>query len=128
VISNGGSRISIACSRARARQSFALTALLPHAASAPSSLMPHAGVLDREAHRCDSAPPARHLGIHGLPHSSANRRGAEGEGFKLAMRTLDIFRTSVAGAALGFAQRALDEALKQSLTRPCLAKHSRTCN
>jgi acyl-CoA dehydrogenase len=37
--------------------------------------------------------------------------GAEGEGFRIAMRTLDIFRTSVAGAACGFARRALDEAL-----------------
>jgi acyl-CoA dehydrogenase len=37
--------------------------------------------------------------------------GAEGEGFKIAMRTLDIFRASVAAAALGFAQRALDEAV-----------------
>ena len=37
--------------------------------------------------------------------------GAAGEGFKLAMRTLDVFRTSVAAAALGFARRALDEAL-----------------
>jgi acyl-CoA dehydrogenase len=35
--------------------------------------------------------------------------GSEGEGFKLAMRTLDIFRTSVAAAALGFARRALVE-------------------
>jgi acyl-CoA dehydrogenase len=41
----------------------------------------------------------------------SQRLGAEGAGFKLAMRTLDVFRTSVAGAALGFAQRALDEAL-----------------
>ena len=32
--------------------------------------------------------------------------GAPGEGFKLAMRTLDVFRTSVAAAALGFARRA----------------------
>ncbi|HEX7052385.1 MAG TPA: acyl-CoA dehydrogenase family protein [Burkholderiales bacterium] len=36
--------------------------------------------------------------------------GEAGGGFKLAMRTLDIFRTTVAGAALGFARRALDEA------------------
>jgi acyl-CoA dehydrogenase len=36
--------------------------------------------------------------------------GAEGDGFKLAMRTLDIFRASVAAAAVGFARRALDEA------------------
>jgi acyl-CoA dehydrogenase len=51
-----------------------------------------------------------------------HRLGAEGEGFKLAMRTLDVFRTSVAGAALGFAQRALDEALKHSLGRPMFGK------
>jgi acyl-CoA dehydrogenase len=36
--------------------------------------------------------------------------GAEGEGFKIAMRTLDIFRASVAAAACGFARRALDAA------------------
>jgi len=53
---------------------------------------------------------------------AAQRLGPEGEGFKLAMRTLDIFRTSVAGAALGFAQRALDEALKHSLVRPMFGK------
>ena len=41
----------------------------------------------------------------------AQRIGEAGEGFKVAMRTLDIFRTSVAAAALGFARRALDEAL-----------------
>ncbi len=35
--------------------------------------------------------------------------GVPGEGFKLAMRTLDIFRASVAAAALGFARRAFDE-------------------
>ncbi|MBS0365358.1 MAG: acyl-CoA dehydrogenase family protein [Proteobacteria bacterium] len=43
--------------------------------------------------------------------------GEEGAGFKLAMRTLDVFRTSVAGAALGFAQRALDVAREHALTR-----------
>ncbi len=48
---------------------------------------------------------------------SAQRIGAEGEGFKLAMRTLDVFRTSVAAAALGFARRALDEALQRATTR-----------
>lgn len=49
---------------------------------------------------------------------AANRLGAPGEGFKLAMRTLDIFRASVAAAALGFARRALDEALAHSRARP----------
>jgi acyl-CoA dehydrogenase len=43
--------------------------------------------------------------------------GARGEGFKLAMRTLDIFRASVAAAALGFARSALDEAVAWSQSR-----------
>lgn len=44
--------------------------------------------------------------------------GAPGEGFKVAMRTLDVFRTSVAAAALGFGRRALQEALAQARARP----------
>jgi alkylation response protein AidB-like acyl-CoA dehydrogenase len=43
--------------------------------------------------------------------------GASGEGFKIAMRSLDIFRAGVAAAALGFARRALDEALLRATTR-----------
>lgn len=43
--------------------------------------------------------------------------GAPGEGFKVAMRTLDVFRTSVAAASLGFARRALEEGLKQARER-----------
>ncbi|HEX9436572.1 MAG TPA: acyl-CoA dehydrogenase family protein [Candidatus Limnocylindria bacterium] len=37
--------------------------------------------------------------------------GAEGDGFKIAMATLDLFRPTVGAAALGFARRALDEAV-----------------
>jgi acyl-CoA dehydrogenase len=47
----------------------------------------------------------------------SQRVGEAGEGFKVAMRTLDVFRTSVAAAALGFARRALDEALARATTR-----------
>ena len=43
--------------------------------------------------------------------------GAPGEGFKIAMRTLDIFRTSVAAASLGFARRALAEGLARATSR-----------
>lgn len=43
--------------------------------------------------------------------------GQAGEGFKIAMRTLDIFRPSVAAAAIGFARRALDEALAHARSR-----------
>ena len=47
----------------------------------------------------------------------SQRIGAAGEGFKVAMRTLDVFRTSVAAAALGFARCALDEGLQRATTR-----------
>jgi acyl-CoA dehydrogenase len=47
----------------------------------------------------------------------ANRIGAGGEGFKVAMRTLDVFRTSVAAAALGFARRAMQEGLARTTSR-----------
>ncbi|MGN7772636.1 acyl-CoA dehydrogenase family protein [Phyllobacterium sp. 22552] len=43
--------------------------------------------------------------------------GMAGEGFKIAMRTLDIFRPSVAAAAIGFARRALDEAVAHARSR-----------
>jgi acyl-CoA dehydrogenase len=48
---------------------------------------------------------------------AARLLGSPGEGFKIAMRTLDIFRASVAAAALGFARRALDEAVAHARTR-----------
>lgn len=46
-----------------------------------------------------------------------NRIGGPGDGFKIAMATLDVFRSTVGGAALGFGRRALDEALDRSLKR-----------
>jgi acyl-CoA dehydrogenase len=48
---------------------------------------------------------------------AANRLGGGGDGFKIAMRSLDIFRASVAAAALGLARRALDEALGRATER-----------
>lgn len=47
----------------------------------------------------------------------SHRLGEPGQGFKVAMQTLDIFRASVAAAALGFARRALDEALAHARSR-----------
>jgi acyl-CoA dehydrogenase len=43
--------------------------------------------------------------------------GAPGQGFKIAMATLDAFRPTVGAAALGFARRALDEALARATSR-----------
>ena len=48
---------------------------------------------------------------------ASRRLGAPAEGFKIAMRTLDIFRASVAAAALGFARRAMDEAITHAKAR-----------
>ena len=43
--------------------------------------------------------------------------GQEGKGFGMAMATLDVFRSTVAAAALGMARRALDETLKYTAER-----------
>ena len=53
--------------------------------------------------------------------AASQRIGAEGEGFKIAMRTLDVFRTSVAAAALGFARCAFDAAMHRATTRRMFA-------
>ena len=51
------------------------------------------------------------------------RVGQAGQGFKVAMSTLDVFRTSVAAAALGFGRRALHEAIAWARTRPMFGQH-----
>jgi acyl-CoA dehydrogenase len=52
-----------------------------------------------------------------LNNSKGTLLGEPGQGFKLAMRNLDIFRTTVAAAALGFSRRALDESLARARER-----------
>jgi acyl-CoA dehydrogenase len=61
--------------------------------------------------------PMARLAFNGCRVPRARLLGAPGEGFKLAMRTLDVFRTSVAAAALGFARRAFDEATRRATDR-----------
>ena len=53
---------------------------------------------------------------------AARQLGADGEGFKIALATLDVFRTSVGAAALGLARRALDEASARALSRTMFGK------
>ena len=53
----------------------------------------------------------------------SHRVGAAGVGFKVAMRTLDVFRTSVAAAALGFARRAMEEGLARAKQRKMFGQH-----
>lgn len=62
--------------------------------------------------------PLARIRFDGCRVPAAQMLGAPGEGFKIAMRTLDIFRPSVAAAAIGFARRALDEAVRHARTRP----------
>jgi acyl-CoA dehydrogenase len=60
------------------------------------------------------------LGTVRLEHCrvpAARRIGAEGDGFKIAMATLDIFRSTVGAAALGFARRALTESVAHAKSR-----------
>jgi acyl-CoA dehydrogenase len=51
-----------------------------------------------------------------------NVLGAPGEGFRVAMSTLDIFRPTVGAAALGFARRAFDEAIGRASSRKMFGK------
>jgi acyl-CoA dehydrogenase len=49
---------------------------------------------------------------------ASQRLGEPGQGFKVAMQTLDVFRASVGATALGFAQAAADMAMDRALQRP----------
>ena len=101
-----GSRTSIVCSRAPARRRA------HGGAVGLRGLARRSRLLDRRADRGDRAASA---GDAAASRTAAFPRtamlGSPGEGFKIAMQTLDIFRASVAAAALGFARRALDEAI-----------------
>ena len=74
----------------------------------------------RIAERLDtmSPHPLARLAFDDCRIPASNCLAEAGAGFKLAMRTLDVFRTSVAAAALGFARRALAEGLARATTRP----------
>ncbi|WP_027794613.1 acyl-CoA dehydrogenase family protein [Paraburkholderia acidipaludis] len=61
--------------------------------------------------------PLARLRFTGARVKRSQMLGVPGEGFKIAMRTLDIFRTSVAAASLGFARRALAEGLSRAASR-----------
>ncbi|RAH97652.1 acyl-CoA dehydrogenase [Acuticoccus sediminis] len=64
-----------------------------------------------------SPHPLARLAFEGVTIPAAHRIGAPGAGFKVAMATLDVFRTTVGAAALGFARRALDAALDRARSR-----------
>lgn len=61
--------------------------------------------------------PLARLRFSGCRVPIERRLGKPGEGFKIAMATLDVFRPTVGAAALGFARRALDDSLARARTR-----------
>ncbi len=61
--------------------------------------------------------PMATLRFTGCRVPAGNLLGAAGEGFKIAMRNLDVFRSSVAAAALGLSRRAMDESLQRVRAR-----------
>src|SRR5918911_1556062 len=61
--------------------------------------------------------PIGEIEFEGVRVPAEDRVGAEGEGFRLAMLTMDMFRASVGAAACGMARRALDEAVRHAKTR-----------
>lgn len=61
--------------------------------------------------------PLARIRFTNLKVPAANMIGSPGQGFAIAMAVLDVFRSSVGAAALGFARRALDETLLRTSSR-----------
>ena len=61
--------------------------------------------------------PLAHLRFNDVRVPVGSVIGTPGQGFKIAMSVLDVFRSTVAAAALGFARRALEETLHRVTTR-----------
>jgi len=84
---------------------------------------PHAGLQDDEHLQVMSPHPLATLRFTHCRLGDEALLGDVNGGFKLAMRTLDIFRASVAGAALGMGRRALQDALVHVQSRQMFGQH-----
>ncbi|MDZ4086291.1 MAG: acyl-CoA dehydrogenase family protein [Tabrizicola sp.] len=98
---------------------FARTGEAPGAKGLSAFLMPAATRGLEVVSRIEvMAPhPLAHLRLDGVELPDDALIGKPGEGFKIAMSVLDVFRSTVGAAALGFARRALDEALARTQGR-----------
>ena len=98
---------------------FARTGEAPGARGLSAFLMPAnvAGLQVVERQEVIAPHPLARLKLDGVELPEGALIGKPGEGFKLAMSVLDVFRSTVGAAALGFARRALDEALARVTSR-----------
>jgi len=76
-----------------------------------------AGLTVAERFQVIAPHPLARLRFDGVRVPASSLIGKPGEGFKIVMATLDLFRPSVGAAALGFARRALDEGLSRAASR-----------
>jgi acyl-CoA dehydrogenase len=92
---------------------FARTGEAPGAKGLSAFLMPAdvAGLSVVDRIDVIAPHPLAHLRLDGVELPESALIGKAGDGFKIAMSVLDVFRSTVGAAALGFARRALDEAL-----------------
>jgi acyl-CoA dehydrogenase len=98
---------------------FARTGEAPGARGLSAFLMPAdvKGLTVAERQEVIAPHPLARLKLDGVELPEGALIGKAGEGFKLAMAVLDVFRSTVGAAALGFARRALDESLARVTTR-----------
>lgn len=98
---------------------FARTGEAPGAKGLSAFVVPaDAPGLTIEARIAVSAPhPLATLKFENCRVGAEALLGKPGDGFKIAMSTLDVFRSTVGAAALGFARRALDEAITFAKSR-----------
>ena len=98
---------------------FARTGEAPGARGLSAFLMPAdaAGLSVTERQEVIAPHPLASLRLEGVTLPDDALIGKAGEGFKLAMSVLDVFRSTVGAAALGMARRALDEATARVKTR-----------
>ena len=98
---------------------FARTGEAPGARGLSAFLMPadRPGLEVVERIEVIAPHPLAHLRLSNIELPQSAMIGKAGEGFKIAMSVLDVFRATVGAAALGFARRALDEALTRVRAR-----------
>ncbi|MEN9409735.1 MAG: hypothetical protein RL216_1709 [Pseudomonadota bacterium] len=98
---------------------FARTGEAPGAKGLSAFLMPAtvAGLEVAERLEVIAPHPLARLRMQGVVLPPEALIGTAGDGFKIAMSVLDVFRSTVGAAALGFARRALDEAVARVKAR-----------